>query len=76
MRQTLLNELEVVERMKFDRGFISPYFITNAKTQEVELENPLILLVKKRLAIYNKFYCSKRISITKKIIAWNPISIK
>lgn len=50
MRQTLLNELEVVERMKFDRGFISPYFITNAKTQEVELENPLILLVEKKIS--------------------------
>merc|ERR1712176_413019 len=42
--KTLDNELEVVEGMKFDRGYISPYFISNAKTQEVELENPLILL--------------------------------
>jgi len=48
--KTLLNELEVVEGMKFDRGFISPYFITNAKTQEVELENPLILLVEKKIS--------------------------
>merc|ERR1719276_138545 len=36
--------------MKFDRGYISPYFITNAKTQNVELENPLILLVEKKVS--------------------------
>jgi len=48
--KTLENELEVVEGMKFDRGFISPYFISNAKTQEVELENPMILLVEKKVS--------------------------
>merc|ERR1719296_392872 len=48
--KTLENELEVVEGMKFDRGYISPYFITNAKTQEVELENPMILLVEKKVS--------------------------
>jgi len=54
--KTLDDEVEVVEGMKFDRGFISPYFITNAKNQTVELENPKILLVeKKKLAIFNKF---------------------
>jgi len=48
--KTLENELEVVEGMKFDRGYISPYFITNPKTQNVELENPLILLVEKKVS--------------------------
>mmetsp|Transcript_17047 Transcript_17047/g.19129 ORF Transcript_17047/g.19129 Transcript_17047/m.19129 type:complete len:582 (-) Transcript_17047:49-1794(-) len=47
--KTLENELEVVEGMKFDRGFISPYFITNTKNQTCELENPLILLVEKKV---------------------------
>jgi len=48
--KTLEDELEVVEGMKFDRGYISPYFITNAKTQNVELENPYILLVEKKVS--------------------------
>merc|ERR1719188_2552310 len=36
--------------MKFDRGFISPYFITNTKAQKVEMENPLILLFDKKIS--------------------------
>eukprot|EP00587_Corethron_hystrix_P006222 CAMPEP_0113309682 /NCGR_PEP_ID=MMETSP0010_2-20120614/7627_1 /TAXON_ID=216773 ORGANISM="Corethron hystrix, Strain 308" /NCGR_SAMPLE_ID=MMETSP0010_2 /ASSEMBLY_ACC=CAM_ASM_000155 /LENGTH=539 /DNA_ID=CAMNT_0000164981 /DNA_START=220 /DNA_END=1839 /DNA_ORIENTATION=- /assembly_acc=CAM_ASM_000155 len=48
--KTFDDELEVVEGMKFDRGFISPYFITDAKTQTVELENPYILLVEKKVS--------------------------
>jgi len=48
--KTLENELEVVEGMKFDRGYISPYFITDAKTQTTELENPFILLVEKKVS--------------------------
>ena len=42
--------MEVVEGMKFDRGYISPYFVTNPKTQKCELENPYILIVEKQIA--------------------------
>jgi len=48
--KTLENVLEVVEGMKFDRGYISPYFVTDAKTQTCEMENPLILLVEKKVS--------------------------
>ena len=48
--KTLYDELEVVEGMKFDRGFISPYFITNPKTQRAELENPLSLFLEGKLS--------------------------
>ena len=47
--KTLETELEVVEGMQFDRGYLSPYFITNAEKMEVELEDPLILLSEKKL---------------------------
>src|SRR5262252_3714040 len=43
-------ELEVVEGMQFDRGYLSPYFITNAEKMQVELENPFILLHEKKLS--------------------------
>lgn len=48
--KTMEHELEVVEGMKLDRGYISPYFITNAKAQKVEMENPLILLYEKKIS--------------------------
>jgi len=48
--KTLEHELEVVEGMKLDRGYISPYFITNNKMQKVEMENPLVFLFDKKLS--------------------------
>ena len=40
-------ELDVVEGMQFDRGYLSPYFVTNAEKMTTELENPLVLQLKK-----------------------------
>ena len=48
--KSLETELDVVEGMQFDRGYISPYFITNAEKMRVELENPYILLNEKKLS--------------------------
>ncbi|WP_029890056.1 chaperonin GroEL [Polycyclovorans algicola] len=46
----LENELDVVEGMQFDRGYLSPYFINNQQSQQVELENPLILISEKKVS--------------------------
>ena len=46
----LQNELDVVEGMQFDRGYLSPYFINNSEKMEAELETPFILLVDKKIS--------------------------
>ena len=48
--KSLDSELEVVEGMQFDRGYISPYFITNAEKMVAELESPYILIYEKKLS--------------------------
>jgi len=48
--KSLGTELEVVEGMQFDRGYISPYFVTDADKMRVELENPYILMDEKKLS--------------------------
>ncbi len=45
----LADELDVVEGMQFDRGFLSPYFINNQEKMNVEMENPLVLLADKKI---------------------------
>src|SRR6516164_1478512 len=52
--KSLETELEVVEGMQFDRGYISPYFITNADKMRVEMEDPYILIYEKKLAALNE----------------------
>ena len=48
--KSLASELEVVEGMQFDRGYTSPYFITNAEKMNCELENPYVLIHEKKLS--------------------------
>lgn len=48
--KSLANELEVVEGLQFDRGYLSPYFVNNAEKQVAELDNPFILLFDKKIS--------------------------
>src|SRR5512147_1420294 len=48
--RTMETVLEVVEGMRFDRGYLSPYFVTDAQTMKVVLENPVILLSEKKIS--------------------------
>jgi chaperonin GroEL len=47
--KSLQNELAVVEGMQFDRGYLSPFFVSNQEKQTVELDNPFVLLVDKKI---------------------------
>jgi chaperonin GroEL len=48
--QSLETELEVVEGMQFDRGYVSPYFVTNADKMRVEMDDPYVLIYEKKLS--------------------------
>src|SRR5260370_4475777 len=48
--KSLETELEVVEGMQFDRGYVSPYFVTNAEKMRVEMEDPYLLIYEKKLS--------------------------
>src|SRR5215467_3707071 len=52
--KSLETELEVVEGMQFDRGYISPYFVTNADKMRVDMEEPYLLIYEKKLAALNE----------------------
>ncbi|BGP40315.1 chaperonin [Rhodotorula kratochvilovae] len=49
--KTIEDEIEVTEGMRFDRGYISPYFVTDVKSQRVDFEKPLILLSEKKISL-------------------------
>ena len=50
----LENELDVVEGMQFDRGYLSPYFINNQDSMSAELEDPYILIVRQEDLQYSR----------------------
>src|SRR5271165_690196 len=52
--KSLETELEVVEGMQFDRGYVSPYFVTNAEKMRAEMEDPYILIYEKKLSALNE----------------------
>ena len=59
--RTMETQLEVVEGMQFDRGYLSPYFVTDAERMEAALENPYILIYEKKISSMKDLLpCSNR----------------
>ena len=59
--KSLATELDVVEGMQFDRGYISPYFVTNAEKMRAELEDPYILIHEKKLSSLQALAAAARV---------------
>ena len=64
--RTLTTELELVEGMSFDRGYVSPYFVTNTRAQKAELDNPLIFLANRKLSSVAHILPALNIAVQKK----------
>ena len=62
--KTLEDEIESTEGMRFDRGYISPYFITDIKTQKTEFEKPLVLLSEKKISALQDILPSLEAAVT------------
>ena len=62
--KTLEDEIEITEGMRFDRGYISPYFITDIKTQKTEFEKPLVLLSEKKISALQDILPSLEAAVT------------
>jgi chaperonin GroEL len=61
--KTLEDELEIAEGMKFDRGYISPFFMTSNKTQKAELHNALVLLYQNKISSVSQIVKASELSI-------------
>lgn len=64
--KTLKHEIEFVEGMKFDRGYISPYFVNNQKNQKVEFEKPFILLSEHKITSFKHILKFVEFAVEKK----------
>ena len=54
--KTSNTELSVVEGMQFDKGYVSPYMVTDTEKMEAIIDNPYILITDKKLVIFKRFY--------------------